>query len=556
MKTSTAKKIRLDKHAAAFRILVKPHVNAAALCKNVMKRIKKISISAQVFLALITVILIMAAIFSPYGFYTNVTSIRHSIDERLLVAANGVREIIPENYIEKLRAGQISDAQYMALRAKLVDFKNRIGVTYLYVLVCGDDGVIRFALDQDEKALAPYKNPTDETKKIFETHKAVGGEAEDADYGIISRTVMLPFKTKSGEFYAIGADLNVAQMYPMIFASIRDFIFLLSLGIFLVFLVTMVLTKRISMPIRMLSEFMKSLTNSNFSPELKIEDYLPRAMMKTNELSMLASDIDKMRSKLHEYIANLKIEMAARNVAETELKVAGGIQESFLPGTHAETDAVSVRAFMKPAKQAGGDLYDFFELPDGRMCFAIGDTSGKGMPAALFMARAMTLIRSAAVIASSLKDMVFFINNMLSESNESCTFITFFICAFDPKTGNIEFVNCGHNPPYIRRADAQTRILAPKTNRVLGVFGSVEFEAENMRLERGDTLICYTDGVTEAEASDGSFYGDERLAELLNALPADASEAKIVKTVADSVFEFERGAEQSDDVTVMAIRRK
>lgn len=524
--------------------------------KNPKKDTKKISIRAQVFFALLTVIVIMAAMFSPYGFYTNIYSIRNSVDERLKVAVNGVLELMPDNYHDRLLNGEIGDDEYKQLQKKLVDFKNRIDVTFLYAMIQKEDGKIFFTLDLEDPAFTEYENPSEDTLEVFQTKQPLTAQGDDNSFHVTSRTALIPFTSENGIFFVIGADLNVQNFRPLVLESLKDFAFLLGIGVMFVVLITLSLAKKISLPIVKLSEFTEKLGRSNFSPDIKMSDYLSGDMNKTGEVSALARSIGEMRNKLKEYIEHLETEIRARNLVESELKIAGRIQESFLPGMSFESEKISAAAFMKPAKEAGGDLYDFFELRDGRMCFAIGDVSGKGMSAALFMARVMTLIRASARTENSLVEMVNFINDMLSLSNESCTFVTFFICAYDAKSGVLEFVNCGHNPPYVKRSDGSLFCVNPKPNSILGVFEGSKFETESAKLERGETFICYTDGVNEAIASDGSFYGDKRMEDILSELPAGSSSSAIVKTLSESVVKFERGAEQSDDITVMAFSIK
>jgi len=506
-------------------------------------------------MALLTVIIIMSAIFSPYGFYTNVYSIRKSIDERLITAANGVKEIIPDDYHDRLKEGKVSPAEMESLRKKLADFKNRIRVTYLYALVRGDDGKIYFTLDQEVKPMTEYAAPSDDVLEVFKTRKLVTAQCPDAEFGLISRTALIPFKSPKGDFYVIGADLNVNDINSLIDVAIRNFAILLGCGIVFVVFITMFLSRRISLPIKKLSEFTKRLADSNFSPSVSVEDDLPTSMVRTSEVSALVENIDGMRAKLKEYIVNLEAEVTARNLAESELKIAGEIQKSFLPQTAFENDFALAAASMKPAKQAGGDLYDFFPLKDGRACFAIGDVSGKGMPAALFMTRTVTLLRAATRTEDSLSKMAEVINDMLAQSNESCTFVTFFLCALS-SDGVLEFVNCGHNPPYIKRADGAAVLLDANPNCILGVFEDKTFEPQTAKLNPDDALVCYTDGVTEAVAKDGSFYGDARLAELAVRLPMGTSAESIVSEIEESVAIFAAGAEQSDDITVLVLSRK
>ncbi len=513
----------------------------------------KISIRAQVFFALMTIVIIMAAIFSPYGFYTNVHSIRKSVDECLLIAANGALEILPEDYHQRLKRGEVSESEYAQIQRKFCDFKDRIGITYVYAMLRDSDGKVYFSADTDYKPMTLYEEPTPDVIRAFETGKIQVGQGEDPEFAIVSRSVLIPVRMRDGDTFVIGADLSVSKVYPIIMESLRNFMLLLMLGVALVFIVTVKLTRRISTPIAKLADFTKKLSDSDFSRELQMKDYVSDSILKAGEVQALASNISLMRSKLEEYIGNLEREAEARTMAESELEIAGKIQKSFLPGGAFEAGGIRASAAIRPAKQAGGDFYDFFTLSDGRLCFAIGDVSGKGMPAALFMARAITLVRAASKSTSKLSDIVAFINDILASGNDSCTFITFFICAYDSKSGELEFVNCGHNPPILKRSGAPAKYMELERNLVLGVFEKARFKSQSINLGSGDTILLYTDGVSEAESADGSFYGEERL--LLFADKTKGTSSEIVESLMGEVLAFESGCPQSDDITIIAINR-
>lgn len=513
----------------------------------------KISIRAQVFFALMTIVLIMAAIFSPYGFYTNVHSIRKSVDECLLIAANGALEILPENYHQRLKRGEVSESEYAEIQRKFCDFKERIGITYVYAMVRDSEGKVYFSADTDYKPMTLYEEPTPDVIRAFDTGKIQVGQGEDPEFAIVSRSVLIPIKMRDGDMFVIGADLSISKVYPIIMESLRNFTLLFMLGIALVFIVTVKLTRRISTPIAKLADFTKKLSDSNFSRNLQMQDYVPESILKAGEVQALASNVSLMRAKLEEYIENLEREVGARNLAESELEIAGKIQKSFLPGGAFSAAGVQVSAEIRPAKQAGGDFYDFFNLSDGRVCVAIGDVSGKGMPAALFMARAITLVRAATKSSSKLFEIVAFINDILASGNDSCTFITFFICAYDSASGELEFVNCGHNPPILKRAGEAVEYMRLKRNLVLGVFENARFESQSISLNPGDSILLYTDGVSEAESADGSFYGEERLLQFVDKIQGSASE--FVDKLMGEVQAFESACPQSDDITIVAINR-
>ena len=519
----------------------------------VLKKPLKISIRAQIFFAFLGVVVLLSAVFSPYGFYTNVHSIRASVDERLRVAANGVLEILPDNYHERLFAGKVLPEEYKALQAKLVDYKDRVGITFLYCVVRSPDGKFYFSLEQELPPFTLCGEDSVYIGRVFDSREMMVAQGPDGDYGIVSRTVYLPVEMGDGRMFVVGADLNVDVFRPMIVESLFDFLMIMLSGIVLVLIMTMLVSKRLSFPIRALSDFTKRLADSDFSPELTLESELPADKISTREVSLLAGNIELMRVRLSDYLKRIESEAFARQRIESELKLAGRLQASFLPGAGLSFADVEVAAFMKTARESGGDLYDFFELPSGRLCFTIGDVAGKGIAAALFMARAMSLIRSAAQIFRDLESVAAFINRELCAGNDSCTFLTFFIATYDARTHEVRFVNCGHNPPFLKRADSSAYEMKVKPNSVLGIFEDAVFESESFVLGAGEVLVCYTDGVTEAVSSDSSFYGEARLLGVIEA--ASGVAAEYADAVVADVEAFSSGCEQADDITMLVVRR-
>ncbi|MBO6102523.1 MAG: SpoIIE family protein phosphatase, partial [Opitutales bacterium] len=317
---------------------------------------------------------------------------------------------------------------------------------------------------------------------------------------------------------------------------------------------TAALSKRISRPISKLSEFTHKLAESNFSPELSLEKTLKKSEIGTSDVFSLAENISLMQKKLGEYISNLERESRARELAETELKIAGKIQAEFLPGKEYESAGVEICANMRPARQAAGDLYDYFPLDDGRLSMSVGDVSGKGIAAALFMAKADTILRASANLEKSLPKMASRINAALCANNDSCMFLTLFMCAFNFETRELGYVCCGHNPPIVKRANGETFFLKCRPNIALGLDENAEFARETVFLERGDTLFIYTDGATEAESKNGEFFGEERLLNCVKNAPGSPRE--ICESVLRDLDAFALGAEQSDDITILSAKIK
>jgi sigma-B regulation protein RsbU (phosphoserine phosphatase) len=238
---------------------------------------------------------------------------------------------------------------------------------------------------------------------------------------------------------------------------------------------------------------------------------------------------------------------------ENELQVAKKIQMGMIPKIfpafphRAEFD---IYAVIEPAKVVGGDLYDFFFVDDHKFCFIIGDVSGKGVPAALYMAVTKTLLKAAAIKSGSPEKLLTETNDDLSKDNDECMFATVFCGILDTRTGEVLFSNAGHNPPLIMRADGTVTYLEQKKGLALGVMEGTRFYLEKLKLERGDSLFVYTDGVTEAFNEEGQEFSEERLQKELKLLAGKPAK-HTVETIKSVVVGFAGEAPQADDITIM-----
>ncbi len=244
---------------------------------------------------------------------------------------------------------------------------------------------------------------------------------------------------------------------------------------------------------------------------------------------------------------------------QSDLTVAREIQHAILPRTFKlkldAADSVDIYASMVAAKDVGGDFYDFFPIDDHRMGFTMADVSGKGVPAAIFMAVSRTLIKATGIRGLPSNECISTVNDMLCDESVDSMFVTVFYGIYDFNTGMIDFTNAGHNPPYILHADGSVEMLKSECNLVLGAVEGIPFKNESLQLEKGDALVMYTDGVTEAENIDHHQFGETRLEETLAKLKGTTSE-EIVTTINAHVKEFAGEAPQSDDITLLVIRRK
>jgi sigma-B regulation protein RsbU (phosphoserine phosphatase) len=263
-----------------------------------------------------------------------------------------------------------------------------------------------------------------------------------------------------------------------------------------------------------------------------------------------------LKNNMQELQKAYRIIEAQKERMEDELNVGHKIQMSMVPQTFPpfpDRNEFSIHAALHPAREVGGDLYDFFFIDENRLCICIGDVSGKGVPAALFMAVTKTLIKARATDDFSTASIITRVNDEICQNNDAYMFVTVFIGILDLRTGNLTFTNAGHNPPYIKRSDDSVELLSQRHGPVIGAQAGLAFKEDTVKLSNGDLLLMYTDGVTEARNREKDFFTDKRLADLLSSREYESVD-ETVQMMVSEVKLFENGAEPFDDVTVLALR--
>ena len=240
---------------------------------------------------------------------------------------------------------------------------------------------------------------------------------------------------------------------------------------------------------------------------------------------------------------------------QNELDVASKMQQSILPTNFPEAPAYQAFAHMAPARNVGGDFFDILPLENGRIGFAIADVSDKGVPAALFMMSSRTLLKGAAIGAEHPGEVLREVNSLLFDDNETSMFVTVLYAVYDTAGGEFTYASGGHDAPLVVHADGSSTLLPLTGGVVLGIVPDFPFQQHTVTIAPGDTVILYTDGVTEAMNSEREEFGIERLRQVFAASPpADSQEAN--RTVFDAVSSFAGDTPQSDDVTCVTLQRR
>jgi len=255
------------------------------------------------------------------------------------------------------------------------------------------------------------------------------------------------------------------------------------------------------------------------------------------------------------YIKRLTETLIERERIRNELAIAQSIQSSVLPHVFPERKEFDIYAFMRPAKEVGGDFYDFFFIGENTLAVVMADVSGKGVPAALFMVIAKALIKNNACGGKSPAEVFETVNKALCENNDANMFVTAFMGYVDLRSGRFVYVNAGHNPPLIRRGVGNYEFFQTKCSFVLAGFEGIPYKEEDTILRPGDRLYLYTDGVTEAMNKDGALYSDPRLLEAVNQYKHH-SPRELLASVKNDVDAFVGDVEQADDMTMLSLEIK
>ncbi|MCL2003951.1 MAG: PP2C family protein-serine/threonine phosphatase [Oscillospiraceae bacterium] len=341
----------------------------------------------------------------------------------------------------------------------------------------------------------------------------------------------------------------------------------IAVNIFIFNLITVVFLwyseKNITVPVELISEIAQNYISDDNEKESSaaIAARCAAIAKNTSETGVLAEAFRTMILDLETYISNLMKVTAEKERIGAELDVATKIQASMLPSifpAFPERPEFDIYASMQPAKEVGGDFYDMFLLDGNTLAIVMADVSGKGVPAALFMVIAKTLIKNNAQSGKSPKEVFEAVNNILCENNDAGMFVTAILGYFDIPTGRFTFVNAGHNPPLLRSGQNLFNWLKTKPDFILAGMDNISYKQHEVLLSPGDELFLYTDGVTEAVNNQDELFSDPRLLETANQLGSDSQERLSLQEFTVSIKReidiFAEGAEQADDITMLALR--
>ncbi|MBO6178612.1 MAG: SpoIIE family protein phosphatase [Selenomonadaceae bacterium] len=475
-------------------------------------------------------------------------------------------------------AGVVGAGMFLS-HINTIVLSTKIGVSG-YGFIIKKDGRVLFS----PKAFGDLKVAASDEKSLFEAKdeslRMVAKHMVDGEVGVTEAVVdgspcyiaYAPLRTMKASFGVVMEQAEItasaAANEEVIKESTSNFILSLNHSIYITFiaaifvmiiiiiivsLVSDYLANRLVHPMLVLNDGVKEIADGNLDKKL--------AVSSVEEIDLVAQSFNLMTDELKEQMENLKTATKEKERISTELSVATNIQESMLPNkfpAFPDIDEFDIYASMHAAKQVGGDFYDFYMVDSRHLMITIADVSGKGVPAALFMVVSKTVLQNYALAINgriSLPELISHVNDRLVTNNDAMMFVTAFVGLVDLDTGLFTYVNAGHNPPLIyRKKDDEYSYLKVKRNFVLAGMDELSFVGQEIKLDPGDKLYLYTDGVTEALSPTDELFGEERLIETLNREDVKKSSVKETQEkVKEALQAHVKTREQSDDITQLTL---
>ena len=460
------------------------------------------------------------------------------------------------------------DEYYYEILDFLNAFRLNTDIQYYYVFVPFEDDLVYI---WDANVLKPGETEIDACELGYHEEYMEGGKeatyaiykqnppeeielANDDKYGFIASAYSPVFNSKGEPVAVVGVDVYM----PDLQANMREFLVVVMVAIMLVVSVAILMCfffvkKRIVNPINKIRDVSKTMVEN-----LENEESIQVTVQTGNEIEELFDSFKQMYGDVREYISKLGVVTAEKERIGAELDVAKHIQASMLPcifPAFPDRGEIDIYATMEPAKEVGGDFYDFFMVDDRHLAIVMADVSGKGVPAALFMVIGKTLIKDHTTPGRDLGKVFTEVNDLLCESNSEELFITAFEGVLDLETGEFVYVNAGHEMPFISKAGGDFEPYKIRAGFVLAGMEGMKYRAGSMTLEPGDKIFQYTDGVTEATNVNNELYGMQRLGQILNKVK-NGTPHEILPAIKNDIDEFVGEAEQFDDITMLCLEYK
>ncbi len=456
------------------------------------------------------------------------------------------------------KADGIKDEDYKAMLKYLFDIKDSNGITYLYVQKLEGDSCT-YIMDadrtEDQCQLGTTHSVSGPTKETKNPEYGIPAFITNDTYGWLCTSMEPVYDRDHNPVALVGVDISMDEIMEDRAEYLRTVILFMAIAVAVLIVVILLgLAQILIKPINMLTDATRSFVQDR-SGEQKGESAISRLNIRTgDEVETLCDSVKQMEQDINSYITNLTAVTAEKERIGAELNVATQIQADMLPRifpAFPDREEFDIYATMTPAKEVGGDFYDFFLIDENHIGLVMADVSGKGVPAALFMVIAKTLIKNHAMNGESPAEILHNVNEQLCEGNEADLFVTVWLAVIDISTGRGIAANAGHEHPALRRADGQYELIVYRHSPAVATMQGMRFKEHEFELHPGDSLFVYTDGVPEANDINYTLFGADRMLEALNRDPS-ASPQDLLKNVRDGIDEFVGTADQFDDITMLA----
>ena len=535
-----------------------------------MKKKLKYGMSFNIISFVVFLLLIFSIVVSFVGYMQFTDSLAPEYNDSAFRTAETAATLINADRIEEYLESGGNDEEYKLSLSRLDTLCNKQNVSIIYTIAVDTTDYGRFKSVfnsvNDNSGYTPWEvgfereTTNDEYKEIYKDMYENGLERgtviRDKSSGatIPHITSLIPLKGSDGKVKAI---LCVQRFMEQLTIGRRGYLKHVSLTtIIIAILASLIATLGIRK--YFITPFKKiSAEAERFAAENRIADENAlKNVSKLNEMRALADSVEKMELDTVRYIENITSITADKERMGTELTIASQIQEGSIPSVfpaYPDRSEFDIHASMTPAKEVGGDFYDFFLIDDDHLGLVMADVSGKGVPAALFMMVTKILISEMAKTGISASEVLSSVNSRICEHNKAEMFVTVWLGILEISTGTLRAANAGHEYPAIKRADGKFELFKDKHGFVIGGMDGIKYKEYELKLSKGDTIFLYTDGVTEATNGNNELFGNDRLVSALN-IKADFTAKELLSCVKSEIDSFVGDAPQFDDITMMALQ--
>lgn len=512
-------------------------------------------INKKILVSIICFTLLLVVLLGASGSLLFDRVIEKQYNDRGYIIAKIISNDIDHDKIAQYTKTWEEDDYYHEMEEYLHHIEEYSGVAYIYIAVPFEDGTFKYVYDT-----ATYIGDSDPIAASFEeiwSAYTTGQRPESyltrhsKKYGYLTSSC-LPIKDSSGQTVALlFVDTNMEDILSVIRSYVTNMV-TVSLILLAIFCVVhwYFMKKKLINPLVIIRNHVR-----NFAQGKPTEGNLMVQIDTKDELEELAKSVDFMEKEINEYIDNIKNITSEKERISTELSLATKIQLSLLPHVFPpfpDRKEFDIYATMEPAREVGGDFYDFFLIDDDHLGLVMADVSGKGIPAALFMMISKIILQSCAMLGKSASETLQKTNEAICSNNQTDMFVTVWFGILEISSGVLTCANAGHEYPVIKRANGEFEIYKDKHGFVIGGMEETVYKEYKIELGAGDKLFVYTDGIPEAIDANNQMFGADRMLDSLNH-SKEAFAKEILDNVRSGVADFVKDAEQFDDMTMMCL---